>query len=340
MSWLSKLNADPIPWLLGDDSPDVRFQTLQYLHGRPADDPDVLAARKSAYEQGAIAAILDAMHPSGYWVKPGPGYSHNYRATTWSILLLAQLGASTHADERIATACAYVLEHTLSQHGQFSTSGVPSGTVDCLHGNLSWALLTLGCTDSRLEQAFQWTARSILGEGIAPLGDSSAVLAYQKAKCGPNFACGYNNNRSCAWGCVKLLLALGRYNNPHNDPLIQQATQRGIDFLLSIDPASGAYPARHNNKPDPRWQKFGFPVFYVTDLLQLLDVIVSLGCGSDPRLEHAKATILQKQDAHGRWNLDYDYTGKTWASFGELKQPSKWVTLRALRTLKAIEEGI
>jgi len=32
----------------------------------------------------------------------------------------------------------------------------------------------------------------------------------------------------------------------------------------------------------------------------------------------------------------YDYAGKTWADFGPQKQPNPWVTLRALRVLKAV----
>jgi len=31
----------------------------------------------------------------------------------------------------------------------------------------------------------------------------------------------------------------------------------------------------------------------------------------------------------------FDYNGKTWVNFGVKKKPNKWVTLRALRVLKA-----
>lgn len=43
----------------------------------------------------------------------------------------------------------------------------------------------------------------------------------------------------------------------------------------------------------------------------------------------------QLEGESGRWSLDYDYTGKTWADFGPRRQPNKWVTLRALRVLKS-----
>jgi hypothetical protein len=46
--------------------------------------------------------------------------------------------------------------------------------------------------------------------------------------------------------------------------------------------------------------------------------------------------VLSKQDNHGWWNLEYTYNGKTWVDVEEKGQPSKWVTLRALRGLKAV----
>ena len=52
---------------------------------------------------------------------------------------------------------------------------------------------------------------------------------------------------------------------------------------------------------------------------------------------NALAIIREKQDPQGRWLMEYDYTGKTWVDFGAKKQPNKWVTLRALRVLKAVE---
>jgi hypothetical protein len=71
----------------------------------------------------------------------------------------------------------------------------------------------------------------------------------------------------------------------------------------------------------------------VTDLLQNVEALVRLGFGKDDRLQAALKYIAGKQDAHGRWAMEYDYTGKTWYDFGPKKQPNAWVTLRALRVL-------
>ena len=340
MSWQAELNGDPLPWLLEPDSPGARYLALRDLLDLPNDDPELASARKAAHTGGPIAAILAEMDEPGCWSKPGPGYNPKYRSTVWSMILLAQLGASIAEDERIARACGYVLDHTLTSGGQFTHSGAPSGTIDCLQGNLCWALLELGYDDPRLEPAYEWMARSVTGEGVAPLTDKKASVRYYAAKCGPNFACGANYEQSCAWGAIKVLMAFTKWPIERRTPLIERAIAQGVDFLFSTDPATANYPSGLNPKPSPNWWKFGFPVFYITDLLQNVEVLVKLGFGDDPRLKNALTTIRQKQDPQGRWSLEYDYTGKTWVDFGLKKRPNKWVTLRALRVLKAVSRVV
>jgi hypothetical protein len=336
MSWQDQLKGDSLAWLLGKETPEVRYLALRDLLDCPSTDSDLRAARKTAHQKGPIASILSNMSKECYWVEPGPGYNPKYRSTVWSVILLAQLGASIEEDKRIPKACAYLLDHALAESGQFTTSGVPSGTADCLQGNLLWALLELGYEDSRLDKAFDWTAQSVTGEGIAPVEDRKSPVRYYAGKCGPTFACGANNRLPCAWGAVKVMLALGKLPKKKHTPTVKRAIQRGVDFMFSVDPAEAAYPTGFSNKPSGNWWKFGFPVFYVTDLLQIVEALTALGYGDDPRLSHAMTLVREKQDANGRWALDYDYTGKTWVDFGVKKQPNKWVTLRALRVLKAI----
>jgi hypothetical protein len=340
MTWKDKLKGDPLPWLLETSSPGARYLALRDLVERPKAG-DLRAARKAAHESGPIAAILRHMDKAGFWVRSGAGYNPKYRSTDWSIIALAQLGASVEQDERIRTACGYLLDHGLAPGGQFSTvrSGEPSGTVDCLQGNLCWALLELGCDDPRLETAFEWMARTVTGEGLAPKDDLHAARRYYAWNCGPTFACRYNNELSCAWGAVKVMLALGRLPQRRRTPLIKRAIRRGVDFLFSVDPATAAYPTRLGDKPSRNWWKFGFPVFYVTDLLQVVEALVALGLWRDRGLSHAVAIIREKQNAAGRWSLDYDYKGKTWGNFGSPGRPNKWVTLRAMRALKAVGTG-
>jgi hypothetical protein len=334
MSWQTQLRGDSVAWLLAKDDPGVRYLALRDLKDLTPDDRELRTARRVAHQHGPIAAVLAQMDQSGFWFKPGPGYSPKYRATVWSIILLAQLGAAVAEDERIARACAYLLDNNLTDGEQFSTSTASSGTVDCLQGNMCWALREMGCADARLKQAFEWMARSVTGEGVAPLTDQHAEVRYYAYKCGPGFACGVNGQRPCAWGAVKVMLAFGKVPVKQSTPLMKRAIKQGVDFLFSVDPATAAYPTRNDAKPNRSWWKFGFPVFYVADLLQNVEALAALGYGRDKRLANALSLIRDKQDERGRWPLEYDYS--TWVSFGPKRQPNKWVTLRALRVLKAV----
>ena len=329
-----KMEKNPVDWLLEPDDIGVRYLALRDLND--ADAQELAAAAKLAHAEGQIAQVLAKMEKEGYWDKPGAGYSPKYTGTVWSLILLAQLGASLKIDNRIATACSYVLAHTLTKGGQFSVNGPPSGTVDCLQGNLCAALLDLGCKDACLDKALEWMARSVTGEGVAPMTDKEAPVRYYAGKCGPNFACGANNKLPCAWGAVKVMLAFSKLPKEKRTPLTQRAIQTGVDFLFSTEPAEADYPCGYSNKPSGNWWKFGFPVFYITDLLQIVEALVGLGYGKDPRLAKALKIIREKQDSQGRWLLESDYTDKTWVNFGVKKQPNKWVTLRALRVLKPL----
>jgi hypothetical protein len=336
MSWKNQLRGDSLSWLLESENPGVCYLALRDLSDLAPDNKKLKSARKSAHKEGPIAIVLSNMEKDGYWVRPGPGYNPKYRSTVWSLILLAQLGASANEDVRIEQACNYLLDH-MCDGGQFTTitSGAPSGTVDCLQGNLCWSLMALGFDDPRLDRAIEWMARTVTGAGIATKEDRDAPVRYYAYKCGPGFACGVNNSLPCAWGGVKVMLALSQIPVKKRTPLIKKAIGQGVDFIFSIDPSTAKYPTRTGEKPNRAWWKFGFPVFYVTDLLQLAEAMVNLGYGKDKRLQSTLDIIREKQNEHGQWSKEYDYTGKTWLDFGEKNEPNEWVTLRALRVLKS-----
>jgi hypothetical protein len=337
MSWKKQLRKDSLPWLLESSDPGTRYLALRDLLDLSPEDKKLKSARQAAHRDGPIAVVLSHLEKEGYWVKSGPGYNPKYRSTVWSMILLAQLGASAGEDKRVEQACNYLLDH-MAEGGQFTstTSGAPSGTIDCLQGNLLWSLMELGCEDPRIDKAYEWMARTVTGEGIAPMEERDATIRYYAYKCGPTFACGVNNKLPCAWGGVKVMLALSKVPANKQTPLIRNAIEQGAEFFLGIDPATAEYPTRDGSKPNRAWWKFGFPIFYVTDLLQLAEAFAVLGYGRDPRLSNTLNVILEKKDSEGRWLLEYDYTGKTWVNFGIKKDPNKWVTLRALRMFKLL----
>ena len=96
---------------------------------------------------------------------------------------------------------------------------------------------------------------------------------------------------------------------------------------------------RGNTRPNGSWFKLGFPSGYVADVLQTLEALCEAGAAGDVRLDHAVDWLLAQQDANGRWANRNAYGGKMVRDIDRSGQPSKWVTLRACRVLKAVAQA-
>lgn len=318
----------PLDWLLEDDphNPSARYFALRDLLGMAESENRVRKARAAIMRSGSVPEILAAQDPEGYWVKPGGGYSPKYRATSWSLLMLAELGADP-SEPRIQRGCEYYLDHSLAANQAFSANQkpVPSGAVHCLNGNMIFAVQRLGYgDDARVAAARQWLARSILGE--------PPITYYASAVAAPGFACGVNLGQPCAWGANKAIRALLETPSEARTSLVIRALETGAQFLLSRDPAVADYP--YTDRVSSTWFKLGFPLSYWSDVLETVSNLVGLGYGHDPRMRNALEWILRKQDADGRWKLENSLSGKMWADIEQKGKPSKWITLRALRVLR------
>jgi hypothetical protein len=329
MSWLERINGDPLSWLLEPDpvNPSIRYFALRDLLSRPEGDPEVRAAQAAIMTSGPVPVILDAQHPDGYWQRPGGGYG-KYRGTVWQIMLLGELGADP-SDSRVRRGCDYLLGHSLAGNGGFSFNNTPTpaGVVHCLNGNLLEALILLGyLEDPRVRRPLEWQAHSITGEG--------SIVYYQSATSGPDFACGINGRLPCGWGATKALKALLAIPAERRSPAVKRALDHGASFLLRYDLAKADYP--YTEKISRTWFRLGFPLSYWSDILETLQVLVGLGYAGDPRLEESTRWLLGKQDKEGRWKLENSLGGTRWVDIEERGRPSKWITLRALRVVKAL----
>jgi hypothetical protein len=308
-----RLKADPTPWLLEPDNPSVRYFALTELLERPPSDAEVRQAKAAIMTSEPVQKILDAQYPDGYWVKPGIGYSPKYRATVWQVIFLADLGATRTA--QIEKACQHVFEHAQCPDGAFIANKGKAGAVLCLNGNLLRSLLWFGYGDDpRGQRGLDWLAARVNGD--------------------EGFCCHYNGRLPCAWGAVKALSAFAALPGRERPPAVQEAVERGVEFLLSYDLVKADYPSGRGGV-SPLWFRFGFPLTYVSNVLEALLVLTRLGHGRHPGLAGAIEFMLSKQDEEGRWPLEYS-PARTWARFGQTGQPSKWVTLNALWVLKAL----
>jgi hypothetical protein len=116
-------------------------------------------------------------------------------------------------------------------------------------------------------------------------------------------------------------------------PETQRAIEEGVAFLLDGGLAHARYPTKPGMGISQQWFRFGFPRGYQSDILQALEALTCLGYAHDARLQPALDFVLQKRRTDGTWRLD-ETPKLMWIALEMRGQPSKWITLLALRVLK------
>ena len=132
--------------------------------------------------------------------------------------------------------------------------------------------------------------------------------------------CGRYQHRDCLWGAIAALNGLAALPADTADSRIRAGGERLADTLLDA-----VYDFQGEHK---RWLTFGVPRFW--DLLSALKALAAHGYArmrASPLLER----VLEQQDERGRWICGS--ISRTWP-LEKRGQPSKWVTLDALRMLK------
>jgi len=325
------IDDETLDWLLEPADPGVRMFTLTDLLDRPANDPDVMRAAGEINHAPPVSTILEEQEPGGNWGPEKKFYTGKYNSTVWTLLVLAELGASA-ADERIQKACAFILDH--SQHadsGGFSmragrAGGQGSGVIPCLTGNMLWVLIRFGLLDDpRVQSAVDWVTqyqRFDDGDGEAPTG-----WPYDRWE-----ICW--GRHTCHMGVVKTLKAFAEIPESARSRAVRETIDRAAEFML----IHHVFKRSHNldRVSKPGWKKFGFPLMYQTDVLEILNLLLGLGY-RDSRMREAVELVRSKRGSDGRWLLENSYNPSLLVPIGEKGAPSKWITLNALKALRHAE---
>ncbi len=328
-------NTDPVPWLL-EGCAAQRHAVLTSLLGAAPDAPEVQEARRAIMTDGAVPRILAAQQADGHWEGPDRFYTAKYRGTVWQLIILAELGADG-ADARVRAACEAVLRDAQDpDSGGFATErskraggGLPSMVVPCLTGNLTFSLVRLGLLDDpRVQRALDWITtwqRFDDGEGEVPTG-------------GPydRFEMCWGRH-TCHMGAVKALKALAEVPPERRTPAVQSTIAAGVEYLLRHHVHRRSHDLTKDSKPG--WRRFGFPLMYQTDALEILLILTRLGV-RDERLREALDLVASRTDAQGRWTLQQTFNDRFVVPIETKGEPSRWVTLRALEVLQAAGKSL
>ncbi|EKQ54595.1 MAG: hypothetical protein B655_0707 [Methanobacterium sp. Maddingley MBC34] len=332
--WKSYLNADPIPWLLEEDNPSVKYFTLLDILDKSQNDPLVVDARRQIMEVGTVPKILDKQETGGYWGPPENFYLRGkYKGTSWQLIILAEMGADI-GDERIKNACEFILENSQDpESGAFSyimskeVNGKGHGgdherVLPCLTANMTWSLIRLGyLDDERVQKAIKW------------------LIKYQRFDDEPWKAPDewpYKRWKRC-WGehtchsiIVKSLKVFAEIPKKSRTPEMEDCIAKGAEHMLNHSIHKRSQPPVRGSF---KWLEFGFPLMWNVDALEVLGLLTKLGY-NDERMNEALEIMISKQNLEGRWILENTFNGRLQTSIERKGKPSKWITLNALRVLK------
>ena len=291
---------DALPWLLEAEDPSVRFWTLVDVLDRPGDDPDVLLARAAIAGQPLVKELFSLQQPGGYWGED-ERKPYTARGAVTVLSLLHMLGVPP--DERTAAGCNSLLRYCQHECGGLSLSGkIRSSIFPCTTGEHLPMLVYFGFgEDPRVQAAF--------GFVIADMATPNAL------------DCGRYQHRDCLWGAIAALKGLVVLPEELQTSRSREVVSRLAGALLDAD-----YDFAGEHK---RWLTFGVP--RVWDLLSASKALAAHGYAADPRFSPLLERVLDQQDERGRWKCGP--VSRTWL-IEKRGQPSKWVTLDALRVLK------
>lgn len=111
---------------------------------------------------------------------------------------------------------------------------------------------------------------------------------------------------------------------------IQIAEKKAIEYLLS----NGLFMSG-----DERYRNLSYPYRYHYSVLRALEYFVSKKVPYDNRMDRAISWLLDKRSTSGFWHLENTYKGNVHFNMEEIRQPSRFITLKALNIQKHLSSA-
>ena len=293
---------DLLDWLLDWDNPSARHLALRDLFDGGEHDPAAREAQRAIEDWRPVREILTAMDPISFWGRSEWPFYGGPLSTHATLYLLARLGLPRIP--QIIPACESLAEYGQLPSGGFSRDHTEEGLSLCITGTATYTLIRFGyAADPRVERALSYLMRC----GVEPGG----------------LGCVCADGPVCEWGAVKAVSAFAALPASERTPGRLRAARMMADVLLDR-------PFDFDG-PDAHWLEFGFPTDYQSDLAELCDVLAQLELGADPRLDPLLDLLVESCGPAGRWMKHFGTRALRVERRGE---PSKWITIRALRALK------
>ena len=307
--------ASIIAWLL-DSDPSIRWQVMRDLTASPA--KDVATERVCVATEGAGARLFALQGTDGRW--GGAAWNRGWNSTMHVLMLLREMGVDPACDEA-RRALSRVRDHVTWKGG---------GPPEC-DDNPFFAGELEPCINGQLG-----AVGAYFGQDVQSVVDR--LLAEQLPDGGWNCEAPHRSTRSSFNTTICVLDALLEQENLIGaSPEMTKARLRGEEYLLErrlLRRRTTGEVIERDRKGGAVWSRFAFPTWWHYDILRGLDYLRRAGLGPDERLAEAIELVASKRGPDGRWRLEVQYPGAMPIESDEGEgQPSRWITLRALRVL-------
>jgi hypothetical protein len=300
-----------VDWLLAAETPSIRYLALRDLLDRPADDPEVRAARADIMRTGPVPTILAGQTPAGNWSGERSYDTPKYTSTHWNLVLMVELAADP-ADERVQRGVEFMLADTAER--ALASHEPAQQDIACFWANvLRYAAYAGRSDDPRL----------------APIIRTLVLAAGARG-----WGCRYNDDLGCAWGAARALWGLAALPADRRTPEVEAVIASGTAFLFDAAHSlvDGAYPS--SGPVHKHWSRLNFPLFYQVDILFVLRALADLAALDHPGALPALDWLAGLRQDDGRWRGTAAYRAYTWRVFGGSAETSRWVSLHAAAVLK------
>jgi hypothetical protein len=324
---LKRQNMQPkksvIQWLL-DSDPAIRWQVMQDLIGVSGDE--VAAERAKVATQGWGAELLALQGTDGTWA--GAAWNQGWDSTMHVLTLLRELGLDPASDQA-RHAVGMVRDHV--HWPGWDWDGNWNG-IDFV-GNPFFAGEVEPCINGQVGASAAYFGQAAQSERILNL-----LLGEQLADGGWNCEAPNNSTRSSFNTTICVLEALLEYEIVgERNAAVTEVRRRGEEYLLErhlFRRLSTGEVIGRDRQGESEWTRFTFPNWWHYDVLRGLDYLRQAGATPDERVAEAIALVKSKRTGDGRWLLEHQYPGRMPVELNEdIGQPSRWITLRALRVL-------
>lgn len=307
-------------WLL-DSDPSIRWQVMRDLGKEPEDA--IAAERARVATEGWGGRLLALQGADGQWdggtyfpswAGTTPGFDSAWTATTFTLLLLRELGLDP-ASAEARRAVGLVRDNSKWEH---DGEDFFAGEVEpCINGEA----VALG---------------SYFGEDVQGVVDR--LLSEQLSDGGWNCEAEFGSTRSSFDTTICVLDGLLEYERATGaSDDVTAARKRAEEYLLERRMFRRLSTGEVANDA---FTSFSFPTWWHYDVLRGLDYLRSAGVAPDERCAEAIGLVERRRGADGRWPLENTHPGQVHFEMeGGDGKPSRWNTLRALRVLDWYERG-